>query len=165
MQANVRTNDLLNASDFVKSDRTELTSEASQQSHAAPAQTGCWAALVGEQYYTKKQQLILDEQILLRVIDFNIVAEHPHKYLLNFARTIKASCELVQLAICVLNDSFVHTSLSISCSAPEIAAGALLLASQILNDVADLPHCWWQAVGVSTRQATSVGHTMLDALN
>lgn len=165
VQANVRTNDLLNAFDFVMEHNSKHTSE---QSSLLAAQPDIWTALVGEQYYSRKQQLILDEQSLLRAIDFNIVVQHPHKYLLNFAKTVQASCNVVQLAICLLNDSLVFTSLSISSSASEVAAGALHLASQLLNATDQLPlHqgvAWWEALGVSTAQVEHVGHAILDAL-
>ena len=167
MQANVRTNDLLNAIDFAKGSMVHCAA-ASSNNDAVPAQTEHWAAIVGEQYYARKRQLILDEQIVLRAIDFNIVVDHPHKYLMNFAKTIKASSELVQLAVCVLNDSLVYTNLSVSCSAPEVAAGTLHLATQLLDIADKVQHqqgqAWWEFLGCSTATVTHVGAMLLDAL-
>lgn len=166
MQANVRTNDLLNAFEFVQENKGNHASDASVSAAGQTDQS--WHALVGEQYYARKQQLIMDEQSLLRAIDFNIVVQHPHKYLLNFAQTIQASRDVTQLAVCLLNDSLSLTSFSISSSAPLLAVVSLHLASQVLNASDELPPgqslAWWKALGISTAEVEAVSHAMLDAL-
>lgn len=169
MQANIRTNDLLNAVYFVEQDDGRHSGSAELCQHGTSGACGVqWSALVGEQYYKTKRALIMVEQLILRNIDFNIVAEHPHKYLLNFARTIKASRKVVQLAICVLNDSLVYTKLCVSHSAPEVAAGGLHLAYHLTGVASELPQqcgvAWWVALGIDTSQVEDVGAVLLDAL-
>ena len=58
--------------------------------------------LAGDDYYRAKEQLITDEQILLRMLRFEINVEHPHKYLLNICRTLQCGQPLTQLALCLV---------------------------------------------------------------
>ena len=60
--------------------------------------------LAGDDYYRAKAQLITDEQILLRVLCFEMNVEHPHKYLLNICRLLQCGQPLIQLAVCLVKD-------------------------------------------------------------
>ena len=73
--------------------------------------------LAGDDYYRAKEQLITDEQILLRVLRFEINVEHPHKYLLNICRTLQCGQPLTQLALCLVR--FLH---NLPAPVPYIAA-------------------------------------------
>lgn len=42
-------------------------------------QEGAADVLVGEAYYLAKEQLLLAEQYVLRLSDFQLVMDHPHK--------------------------------------------------------------------------------------
>ena len=138
MQTPVRTNDLLNALQYVldPGNRPELTKafpgvllsqlctadsktdkQHQQESDAillAASSSATSAAdesasslpqpglLAGDDYYRAKEQLITDEQILLRLLRFEINVEHPHKYLLNICRTLQCGQPLTQLALCLV---------------------------------------------------------------
>ena len=117
MQASVRTNELLNAVRFVAANAS-----CSSSPEAAVATPAHFIALVGQSYYAVKQDLIFDEQLLLRSINFDIVVEHPHKYLLNFAKAIGATHSLVQMAVSLLNDSIIYSNLCLSQLPADIAA-------------------------------------------
>ena len=58
--------------------------------------------LAGDDYYRAKEQLITDEQIVLRILRFEINVEHPHKYLLNICRSLQSGQPLTQLALCLV---------------------------------------------------------------
>lgn len=58
--------------------------------------------LAGDDYYAAKEQLITDEQILLRILCFEITVEHPHKYLLNLCSVLQCEKPLIQLALCLV---------------------------------------------------------------
>lgn len=61
--------------------------------------------LAGDHYYAAKDQLIMDEQILLRVLHFEIGVEHAHKYLLNMCQVLQSNEALAQLATCLVRIS------------------------------------------------------------
>ncbi len=60
--------------------------------------------LAGDDYYRAKEQLITDEQILLRILCFEMNVEHPHKYLLNICRLLQCGQPLIHLAVCLVKD-------------------------------------------------------------
>ena len=152
VQTPVRTNDLLNALQYIldPGNKPELTKAfpgllLSQQRTAdpkadkqheqefaillaasSPAADAADASvsnlpqpglLAGDDYYRAKEQLITDEQILLRILRFEINVEHPHKYLLNICRTLQCGQPLTQLALCLVR--LLHT---LSAPLPYIAA-------------------------------------------
>lgn len=125
-----------------------------------------FTALVGQAYYALKQTLILDEQQLLRTINFDIVVEHPHKYLLNFAKAVGAKHSFVQLAVSLLNDSIVYTNLSLSCAPADIAAACLHIAGHVLKLNEDMhlgqDLSGWTLLGVDVDNMQAVGGVLLD---
>lgn len=58
--------------------------------------------LAGDDYYTAKERLITDEQILLRILCFEMDVDSPQKYLLNLCRLLQCSQPLIQLAVCLV---------------------------------------------------------------
>ena len=165
MQASVRTNDLLNAVHYVAT--TSLGNLGDERSPGPPAHQE-FTALVGEPYYALKQTLIMDEQYLLRSINFNIVVVHPHKFLLNYAKSIGAQHSLVQLAVSLLNDSIHHSALSVSHAPADVAAACLYTAGHILGAKADM-QCvgnvsGWSAFGVSVQNLTAIAAVLLDLI-
>ena len=119
MQAHVRTNELLNVVYFAVNKSKQVADQPD--------------VLVGDLYNTEKQRLVHAEQAVLRAISFNVGVVQPHKYLLNFCRSIGCSQCIVQVAAFLVNDSLVYTTLCLTSSAPNIAAGALLLAQSLLT--------------------------------
>ncbi len=124
MQSPVRTNDLLNAVRYVTSPRDSsalaaafpslLDSDTPVSGTMAEAHQPEGSAngsieqvprpgfLAGDEYYAAKDQLIIDEQILLRVLRFEISIQHAHKYLLNMCHVLRCSQPLAQMALCLV---------------------------------------------------------------
>ena len=121
MQTPLRTNDLLNAIKYVftPDDSSSLQrsfpgllapmqpspgqadgASADTEAESAAAPEGGY--LAGDAYYAAKDRLIMDEQVLLRVLRFSISIEHPHKYLLNMCRLLGCSQPLAHLATCLV---------------------------------------------------------------
>jgi hypothetical protein len=69
---------------------------------AAVAAAPSGGFLAGEAYYSAKEQLIWDEQVLLRVLRFQLCVEHPHRVLLNLCRALRCSAPLARLATCLV---------------------------------------------------------------
>ena len=128
-QTPLRTNDLVNAVEYIsrpndttrlyqafpellprhaRQDATGGRQSEQPQSHAsASAEPAGEAApeggfLAGEAYYAVKEQLISDEQVLLRTLRFQLALEHPHKHLLSMCRLLSCSQPLTQLATCLV---------------------------------------------------------------
>lgn len=124
MQSPVRTNDLLNAVRYVTSPQDTsalaaafpglLVSEAStsgttaetcqpdRSANGSAEQAPSSGFLAGDEYYAAKDQLIMDEQILLRVLRFEISVQHAHKYLLNMCQLLRCSQPVAQMALCLV---------------------------------------------------------------
>eukprot|EP00887_Chlorella_sp_A99_P006180 scaffold3.g6180.t1 len=89
--------------------------------------------LVGEAYTRQKDLLIQqDEQTLLRVLQFRIDVEQPHKYLFCFCRVIGATRAEVGVATCLLNDMVTSGVGTQGYRPAELAAAALHAAAQIV---------------------------------
>ncbi|KAL3139608.1 hypothetical protein ABBQ38_003926 [Trebouxia sp. C0009 RCD-2024] len=160
-EASVRTNDLLNAVHL-----TAFSSTVIKATEGSEPDAPGFSPLVGQPYYNLKQTLILDEQYLLRTISFDIVVEHPHKFLLNFAKTMDARHGLVQLSVSLLNDSIVYSNLCLSHPPAEIAAACLQLSGNILGSSVSVPslepRSGWSALGVDVQRLEVIAMTLLD---
>lgn len=170
-EAPVRTNDMLNTLEYLRQCQqrqrgSTLVAEPPPLQNMLPAVDAM--VLVGDLYYAKKQELIIREQSLLRLIHFNVVCEHPHRYLFNFGRALHCPARMLHLAVCLVNDSLCTTQLSLDQSAANVAAGALHLSSLLLGQAWELPfkdNCsWWDALGVHLEKIEAVGAAMLAML-
>jgi len=165
VQATVRINDLLNAFHFVAGAVQQLDSAVTSGNPLS--KTPEFGAIVGQEYYALKETLITDEQILLRTINFEIVVEHPHKYLFNFGKLINAKFSLIQMAVSILNDSIVHTKLCLAHPPADIAAACLQVASELSNPlqlpVVNSPSDWG-ALGVKPQHVDQIGLALLDMI-
>lgn len=161
----MRTNDLLNAIHFAAGVVQQLDSAV--VSGSPVSKSPAFGAIVGQEYYALKESLITDEQILLRTINFEIVVEHPHKYLFNFGKLINAKCSLIQIAVSILNDSIVHTTLCLAHPPADIAAACLQVASELSNPL-QLPVVSspsdWGALGIKPQQVDHIGLALLDMI-
>ncbi len=79
-------------------------------------------------YCERKEQIIQLEQNILRTLNFNLEFDLPHKYMLNIARFMKFTQNIVRIAWCLLNDAL----LSRECvtTPPEVVACGCLLVAQ-----------------------------------
>lgn len=76
-----------------------------------------------------KEQLLVDERQVLRLLAYEVVTEQPHKLLLNFAAVMSASRAAVRLATCLLNDCLVYSDLAVRSGAAGMAAACLAHAT------------------------------------
>jgi hypothetical protein len=81
--------------------------------------------VVGDEYYAAKEQLFVTEQVVLRVMRFQLEVEQPHKYLLNLCRLLDVQQQLAAAAVAVLNDAIAYTGLVCRTRAAILAAAAL----------------------------------------
>ena len=64
-----------------------------------------------------------DEATVLRYLHFQICVDHPYRYLLNYCSTLGCSPRLAQLAVSLVNDSLLRTSLCVDTPPELVAAG------------------------------------------
>jgi len=83
------------------------------------------AIVVGDEYYAAKEQLFVAEQVVLRLMRFELGVEQPHKHLFNFCRLLGLQQEQSAAAVCVLNDGIAYTTLVCKYQAAVVAAAAL----------------------------------------
>ena len=165
VQANVRTNDLLNTVLFVAAPAASTspdTQAAQRQQHDLQPDG---LILVGQEYYAMKQILIIDEQILLRTVNFDIVVEHPHRYVLNFSKLLGVTHSLVQMALVLLNDSLVYTNACLVFEPADIAAASLEAAFEIVGAPSHMISTNWAALGVHQQHVESASLALLDMVD
>jgi hypothetical protein len=159
LQASLRTNDLLNAVRYLQHQQPALLEGVNRGGEpgiepgvtvgdgggAQAGQTAECPMLVGDAYYDAKARLINDEQVLLRVLCFDIGVEQPHKYLYCFAKTLLAPGIVVRLATCIVNDTLVYLNTCLTLPPEAVAAAALHVAATLAHaPLAQGPqgHCW-----------------------
>lgn len=156
-EVQVRVNDLVNAFIFLEAPQdVEAISAIFPQlafDSAAPSKV-----VVGDAYYAAKDQLIQQEQVVLRWLSFDLCVDHPFRYLLNCANAAGCSSSVVTTALSILNDSLLLTNLSANQKPVYVAAGALSLATAmhhgIVGEPTDVLATCINALGV-TRQTTA----------
>ncbi len=129
-----------------------------QRPPTAASRAAANGLLVGDSYYERKQELIHDEQVLLRAMHFQIATEHPYKYLYCFVRTLNLELLAVRAATCLVNDSLVYTDLCLTHSPGEVAAAAIkTVATHIVN--VQLPSTrevhWTHALGLERKRVAA----------
>ena len=155
-EAAVRTNDMLNAVAAWQGGPAAATDAA------VLARFPC---LVGEGYAAAKARLILDEQLLLRRLRFDIGAEQPHRHLYALAHCWGAPTAAVRLATCLLNDCVARCPgySSDALPAATAAAAALHLGGQLCGH-ATQPQGWWRAAGISDQGLAAASCALLEML-
>eukprot|EP00899_Mesostigma_viride_P027736 jgi/Mesvir1/8147/Mv25344-RA.1 len=143
---------------------------------AAPAaggkmggEEGEWEVLVGAKYYEAKDELLMEEQVVLRSIQFQVSIDLPYRYLLNLCHAVRASKALAQVAVYAVNDSLVYTTLCLRHHPFEVAAAALNIGALLVEQAEALPKKgdtqWWDAIGVNRKVIEGIGHEMLAIYN
>jgi len=69
---------------------------------------------IDQKYKNHKDNILNYEQIILRNIGFSLNFELPHKYLLNFLKSLGASQILAQMCWTFLNDVFLDSKIALS---------------------------------------------------
>jgi hypothetical protein len=155
-ETNLRTNDMLNAVEGV----------AAGAANGGGISLSHFCCLVGGDYAAQKQRLILDEQLLLRHLRFDLVVEQPHRHLYILAQCWGASLQALRLAICLLNDAVCCCEAFGSADMPPAtaAAAALHVGAQLCGQGL-YPHGWWRAVGISDDAMRAACRALLDLLH
>ena len=171
----MRTSDLLNTiacltGSFLASSRQAAfpclssTADSSLSNSSTPTEVPS-QVLAGSSYYEAKQRLVHDEQVVLRTTHFAITVEQPHRYLLNFCRGLRCSAGLTHLAVCLLNDAVVLSTLDMQLSAASLAASCLGLAALLLPGAGhDLPASWHLLLGFQAAEVDDGAQRLLAVL-
>ncbi|KAG8458633.1 hypothetical protein KFE25_008430 [Diacronema lutheri] len=106
------------------------------------------------EYWQLKEQLVRDEQLVLRDIGFDLAAPRVHRALLSCAHALSLPPAVVQLASDAANDSFVEP-LALRFSDDVLAASAIAIGHAAARTVGGLTTAplhagWWEAVAVSS---------------
>lgn len=108
-----------------------------------------------EDYWDYKEKLVKYEQLVLRVLMFDMDVSHPFRFLLNFGRLLRVSRAVTQTAWALIVDALFEPLL-LRYRPPDVAAAALYVAarllkqSQMMTTVEGRAACWWHAFDVST---------------
>ncbi|GAB5365405.1 hypothetical protein AAMO2058_001054900 [Amorphochlora amoebiformis] len=87
---------------------------------------------VTQEYWNMKEDVVLHEQICLRVLGYNLTSRHPHHYVLHFLKDLDGTEELGILAWSLLNDS-LRTTLCLQYAPESIACASIYLAAEMMN--------------------------------
>ena len=85
---------------------------------------------LGAEHSRLRDHIVSTEQLVLRVLGFNLNVELPYNFLYNMLKRLNASQSFARLATAVLNDFYPY-SFILEFDAPTLAAAALFLAAQI----------------------------------
>eukprot|EP00611_Tribonema_gayanum_P028189 TRINITY_DN716_c0_g1_i2.p1 TRINITY_DN716_c0_g1~~TRINITY_DN716_c0_g1_i2.p1 ORF type:complete len:157 (-),score=58.10 TRINITY_DN716_c0_g1_i2:78-548(-) len=117
-----------------------------------------------------KEQVVECEQAVLRIIGFDMDGEHPYRLLLNYARSLRLSRELVQLAWGFVND-FLFIPSALELSPPTLACAAIYMAARLTDELNDLnwitgseseSESWMGLFGVDAASAALACNLLLD---
>ena len=149
----MRTNDMVNA-----------VAAAGLGAHSEAGAMARFPCLVGEAYQQRKRQLILDEQLLLRRLHFDIGVDQPHRHLYVLAHCWGTSREAVRLAAALLNDCVCCCPAYGAAVQPAAAAAASLHLGVTLCGQVVQAAGWWRATGVADEAMRGACNAMLDLL-
>jgi hypothetical protein len=92
-----------------------------------------------ESYWAAKEQLVGDEQRLLRALGFEVEVTHPHRYVPEYAAALGLSARAVQVAWCLATDSYLAVGRTLQHPPHAVAAAAVLLGSALCGERAVMP--------------------------
>jgi hypothetical protein len=103
-------------------------------------------------------RLFIAEQVVLRLMSFQLRVQQPLKQLLNFCRLLAVSSAVAAAAVCLMNDAVAYTQLLLGQDAAVVAAAALQLAWKLLQqqqqqqegvDAGPNSHSWAVSAGAA----------------
>ena len=107
---------------------------------AAAASAGGYEPMaLDESYWAAKEQLVGDEQRLLRALGFEVEVTHPHRYVPEYAAALGLSARAVQVAWCLATDSYLAVGRTLQHPPHAVAAAAVLLGSALCGERAAVP--------------------------
>ncbi|RYG57085.1 hypothetical protein EON66_01265 [archaeon] len=113
-------------------------------------------------YRQWKLELIDNERLILKELGFCMysVAQHPHKYLLNYVAALQGSAELAQSAWNYCNDS-LRLNLCVRYPAQCIATAAIFLASLSLQEPLPSNVAWYEVFSTSKADMEDIAEEIL----
>ena len=85
---------------------------------------------LGTEHTRLRDHIVSTEQLVLRVLGFNLNVELPYTFLYNMLKQLNATDAFARLATAALNDFYAY-SFILEFEAPTLAAAALFFAAQI----------------------------------
>lgn len=114
-----------------------------------------------KQYWALKEQLVQQEQLLLRYLAFDTAVEQPQPLALHYLLLLRAPRGLTEASIAVLNDA-VATSAECAALVPRLlATAAIAVAAELLQ--VRLRERWWAAFDVHEAELAGACHAILAA--
>mmetsp|Transcript_33380 Transcript_33380/g.46591 ORF Transcript_33380/g.46591 Transcript_33380/m.46591 type:complete len:298 (+) Transcript_33380:169-1062(+) len=114
-----------------------------------------------EGYWQMKDTVVRHEQLVLRVLGFNMSSRHPHHYALHFLQDLNGSEELAILTWSLLNDS-LRTTLCLQYKPEPIACAAIYLAAEMMNHQMGRDGEWWHKFGTNRHEIEDICMQMLN---
>jgi len=108
-----------------------------------------------------KDAVVRHEQLVLRVLGFNLTSRHPHHYVLHFLRDLDGTEELAILSWSILNDS-LRTTLCLQYKPEPIACAAIYLAAEMINFQISRDEEWWDKFSTNRLEIEDICMQMLD---
>ena len=110
-------------------------------------------------YWELKDKIIRYEQVVLRVLHFEVDVKHPHHFVLHFVKRLNGSRDLAKLAWSISNDSML-TFLALYYEPHCIAVACIFLASELLNLILETE--WWEKLDCVKTQLEDISMQLLD---
>jgi len=127
----------------------------------ADAGSGAQPMQISQRFWDKKDLLVEYESYLLRALAFDVEVALPHRFLLNYARSLRAPRALVQVAWGFVNDSFESAEASLRTEPHAVACAAVQLAAALLQ--VELPAGGSGAAGADAALGAAAGRPWHEA--
>jgi transcription initiation factor TFIIIB Brf1 subunit/transcription initiation factor TFIIB len=139
-----------------------------------------------QEYWSIKDKLISHEQLVLRVLQFDVDIVHPYSFLLYYAQTLNIPPKMVQVAWSLVNDSF-YSPKCLTFKPHVIAVAAIYLSAELLGEAGVLANAalpsrisgeprpnaggsaarintppWWTCFDTTHEELEMVSHLLLD---
>lgn len=118
---------------------------------------------VGNVYYRHKEQLLWAEQLLLRLLRFDVCVDSPYECCFRMCSLVNASKATARVAVLLLNDCLEFSGLCALHSASHIAAAALYVSHCLTTNKFDLLQ-WQKVLDVQLSHMELIGLELLGML-
>lgn len=138
-----------------------------------------------QEYAPLKEKVVHMEQVILRVIGFDLELNHPFRYLLHYGHALRCSQPVIQQAYAITVDA-LWSPACMSLPPHHIAGGALYLAKRWKRDASLCPppntpgevaggsakqaetrfrrESWWEWLGIPTADCERACQHLMDAI-
>lgn len=120
---------------------------------------------LGKEYSAAKDLVVEREQLLMRIVGYNLEYRSPLHYVLHICRHLEGSDELANLAFYILNDSMC-TTLWLQYRPEAVACSALYLAGEMIREQLSRENGaeWWSRFNVARLELEDICNQLLDVL-